>query len=40
MYVCLCVVWVLGSRGDQKKALDLLGLELQVVMSGRVGARN
>lgn len=36
LHVCLCVVCMPGSCGSQERKLDVLGLELQVVMSGYV----
>lgn len=31
--VCMCIMCVLGSYGDNKKAFDLLKLKLQIVLS-------
>lgn len=40
LHVCMCTVFVPGAQGGQKKALDLLELELQTVVFCRIGARN
>lgn len=40
MFVWICTMCMPGASGDQKRALDPLGLELQMVMSHPVGAGN
>ena len=35
----LCTMCMLGAHGGQKRALDPLGLELQIVVNSHVGAR-
>ena len=39
-HVCLCATHMAGSLGGQKRALDPLELELQMVVSSQVGAGN
>lgn len=36
--VCICVLQACGAHGSQKRASDLMELELQVVVSCHVGA--
>lgn len=38
LYTCLCITCMPGVQGDQKWALDPLGLELQTIVSLHVGA--
>jgi hypothetical protein len=40
LHVYLCTICVSGAHGDQKKVLNPLELELQMVMSCHVGARS
>jgi hypothetical protein len=38
--VCVCVFWVWGARGFQRKALDFLKMDLQVIVNYFVDAGN
>lgn len=40
MYVCVCVMYLPSAYGDQKRALNTLELELQIVMNHQTGAGN
>jgi hypothetical protein len=40
LHACLCITWTPGTYRGQKRALDSLELELQMVVSCLVGARN
>ena len=40
LHVCLCTVCMPDAHGGQRRALDLLKLELQMVVNHCVGARN
>lgn len=40
LHVCLCIRHLSGALGGQKRALDPLKLELQMVVSCHVGAGN
>lgn len=37
LHVCMCTVCVSGACGVQKRVLDPLGLELQMVVSNHAG---
>lgn len=39
-HIHVCVTWELGVFGGQKRALDLLGLELRLIVSHSVSAGN
>jgi hypothetical protein len=39
-HIHVCVTWELGVFGGQKRALDLLELKSQMVVSSRIGAGN
>ena len=40
VHICLCTSCVFGACGGQKRALDALELELQMVVSHHMGAGN
>lgn len=40
MHVCLCTTCLSGAYRGQKRASDLLGLQLQMVVSCHMGAGN
>lgn len=40
LHVCLCDMCLLGAHKGQSRMLDFLELELQVMMSRHVGAKN
>lgn len=39
-HVCLCIVPMPGTHGGQKRVSDLLEMELQTVVSHRVGTED
>jgi hypothetical protein len=38
LHVCMCTAYMPGANRSQQRATDLLGLELQGILSHRVGA--
>lgn len=40
LHVCLCTVCVTDAKGDQKRVVDPLEVELQIAVCHTVGARN